>query len=85
MKLIRLFEESGFTFLNELISWTSKYTIYFADRFLRKKNLVVVLFVNTFFNLLIMLVIAWVGVGIFYMDGNFKLMIGHIQNLFGYY
>lgn len=61
------------------------YTTYFSDKYLRKKNLVVVLFINTFFNLLIMLLIAWVGVGIFYMDGNFKLMIGNIQNLFGYY
>jgi len=61
------------------------YTTYFADKVLRKKNLVLVLLVNAFFNLLIMLVIAWVGVGIFYMNGNFNVMVNNIHNLFGYY
>jgi len=61
------------------------YNIKFADRYLRKTNLLLLLLINTFVNLLVMVVIAWVGVGIFYMEGNFELMVQSIRNVLGYY
>ena len=55
-----------------------------ADRYLRRANLILVLLINTVSNLLIMLVIAWIGIGLFYMGGNFKVMVQNIGNIFGF-
>ena len=57
----------------------------FADRYLKKTNLLLVLIINTLANLFIMVIIAWAGVGIFYMKGNFRVMVENINNLLGYY
>ena len=54
-----------------------------ADRYLRKVNLILVLVINTVSNVLIMLVIAWVGIGLFYMGGDFRVMVENIGNIFG--
>lgn len=61
------------------------YTEKIDRRYLRKLNLALVLVINTIMNLLIMLIIAWIGVGLFYMDGNFSKMFGNFRNLIGYY
>ncbi len=61
------------------------YSDRIADRYLRKVNLIVVLILNTTASLVIMLVIAWTGVGLFYVKGNFRLMLENINNVLGYH
>lgn len=61
------------------------YTTEVVDRYLRKVNLFLVLILNTIAFLLIMMIVAWLGVGLFYMKGNFNMMFRNISNVFGYY
>ena len=66
-------------------------TIYFSiaffkvkisNKYFRKTNLFLFLAINSVFNIIIILAVAWVGVGIFYMDGNFGLIFKNFSRTF---
>jgi adenylate cyclase len=63
----------------------SFYSNKIEKRFLRKTNLFIVLVINSLVQILIILVTAWVFVGIFYVGGDFNKMFRNFSNLLSNY
>jgi adenylate cyclase len=61
------------------------YSNKFEKRYLRKTNLFIVLVINSLVQIIIIFIMAWVFVGIFYVQGDFSKMISNFSNLIGSY
>ena len=58
------------------------YKVKISNRYFRRTNLFLFLIINSLFNVVIILLVAWIGVGIFYMDGNFGLIFKNFSRTF---
>jgi adenylate cyclase len=60
---------------------SASYKKLILKKIIRRTNLFFLLIINTFFNVIIILVIAWIGVVLFYMDGNFGILFRDLDKL----
>ncbi len=50
-------------------------------KIIRRTNLFFLLIINSFFNVIIILIVAWIGVVLFYMDGDFGILFKDLNSL----
>jgi len=70
----------GFTIYMTMIS----YKKIILKRLIRRTNLFFLLIINTFSNVIIIMVVAWIGVVLFYMNGNFGNLFKNLNTLTGF-
>jgi len=70
----------GFTIYMTMIS----YKKIILKRLIRRTNLFFLLIINTFSNVIIIMVVAWIGVVLFYMNGNFGNLFKNLNALTGF-
>ncbi|MCB0824152.1 MAG: adenylate/guanylate cyclase domain-containing protein [Bacteroidales bacterium] len=61
------------------------YTKFFYNRYLAKANLLIALFVNSAIHLLILIIVALLFVGIFYLNGDYKTLLSDFRFFYSHY